>query len=181
MIGRSHLVTGATAGAWFAAAGSLAGVPDHLAVLAVGVVAYSALLPDLDHPRSTATYSLGPVTIALSWLLRWFVEHRGATHTLQGAFASGVLAGAGAAFLPGGLGGWVALLWGAAVTVGCLTHIWADARTVSGVPHPRGRGKLRIGRPFRTGSKRELWLLRRVYTPCAAASGAAALLVVALA
>lgn len=186
MMGRSHLVTGWTAGAWTAGAVSVLGVPDELAVLVAPVVAYSALLPDLDHPRSTATYSLGPATILVSWILRLFVDHRGPTHTWQGALVFGATAGASSVALGAG---WTSPLWGLAVAVGVLTHIWADARTLSGVPWRgrawRGRlvrtggGKLRVGRSFRTGSRREVWLLRRIYMPVACVSTVAALLLVA--
>jgi membrane-bound metal-dependent hydrolase YbcI (DUF457 family) len=172
-MGRSHVVTATTAGAWLAAGAAALGVPDELALLVIPVTAYAGLLPDLDHPRSTATYSVGPLTMALSWALRQFVEHRGPTHTPRGALAFGLALGVPTVALPAPLGGWAAGLWALAITVGCLTHIWADARTLSGVPGRQGRR--RIGVPFRTGSVEEQHLLRAVYSPVAVGSTIGAL------
>lgn len=178
MIGASHLTTGVTTGAWFAAAASTV-VPDPVAVLAVAVVSYAALLPDLDTGRSTATYSLGPVTIAASWILRRFVVHRGATHRIEYAPAAfGATAAAGSALLPPPLGTWWPV-WGLAVALGVAAHIWGDARTVRGVPW-RGR-RATLGRPFATGSDYERWLLATLYRPMAVASVAVAAWVVVVA
>ncbi len=178
-MGSTHLTTGVTSGAWFAAAASLV-VPDHVAVLAVPVVAYAALLPDLDHPRAMATRSLWIVTMAVSFVLRIFVEHRGATHRIEAApLAFGAVAALGSLAVDT-LRPWF-YVWGLAVALGVATHIWADARTRSGVPWA-GRwwrwgnvartngGRLRIGRVFATGSKREKWLAKMIYRPVAVAS-----------
>jgi membrane-bound metal-dependent hydrolase YbcI (DUF457 family) len=180
MMGRSHITTGVTTGAWLASAGAVAGVPAPLLVIGVILSAYSAILPDLDHHRSTATLSMGPVTMIVSWVLRQFVDHRGPTHTPRAAPVFGAVVAGPMALLPAPLGGWSALWWFAVVTLGCLTHVWGDARTLSGTPW-RGRwrsvsvlgyevaqtngGRLRIGRVFRTGSEYEEWRLRVVYVP----------------
>lgn len=201
-MGASHIVTGAVAGSWLAAAvGGLGLVPDHIAVLVIPVVAAAAVLPDLDTHSSTATYSLGPITMLISWVLRgcprrwlvdgclwshrpisygWGLEHRGPTHTPRGALVFGAVTAATTVWLPEY--GWWWWLWALAVTVGCLTHCWADARTHSGIPHPLGhtdrRGRpvrFNIGRTFRTGSPYERWLLAQRYTPAAVASAAASI------
>ncbi|WP_216214024.1 metal-dependent hydrolase [Amycolatopsis aidingensis] len=68
MMGRTHALTGWCAGlavAPLAGAGSLA-----QAVVFAATTAGFALLPDLDHPGARASKLLGPVTGALSWLLR---------------------------------------------------------------------------------------------------------------
>lgn len=68
MMGRTHALTGAVAGLVVA---PLAGLDTigRVAVFAV-VTAGWALVPDLDHPRSSATRLLGPLTRALSYGLR---------------------------------------------------------------------------------------------------------------
>lgn len=181
MMARSHLTTGVTAGAVFAAAASTAGTPDLVAILAVPVVAYSAVVPDIDHPSSFITYSLGPVTITISWLLRgaplgwfstigygpwkrdvgfgvhllpWRCPHRGPTHRAEFApWVFGLLVAALAWwFLPPVLSDhWY--VFGGAASLGVLTHIWGDARTRSGVPFG-GSNHYTIGRTFLTGSTR---------------------------
>lgn len=186
MMGGTHLCTGFTVGAWTVAAASAVGIPAPVALLAGPLVAYSALLPDLDHPRSTATYSLGPLTVALSWVLCLFVDHRGPTHTPRGAAVFATVAAVGLVWLPAPVGGWSVLLWWVAVFLGCLTHVWGDARTTSGVPwggHPWragmgwrvAAGRLRVGRTFDTGSAHELWRLKMIYAPVAVASWVLAL------
>lgn len=179
MMSRTHLTTGVTAGAVLAAGLSLAGVPDLVAILAVPVVAYSAVAPDIDHPNSFITYSLGPVTIAASWLLRgapigwwahvgygpwkrpvgfgthlapWRCPHRGPTHRAESApWVFGLLVAAAVwLLLPPVLSDhWY--VFGAAASLGVLTHIWGDARTRSGVPFG-GNHHYTIGRTFLTGS-----------------------------
>ncbi|MBB3053558.1 membrane-bound metal-dependent hydrolase YbcI (DUF457 family) [Prauserella isguenensis] len=68
MMGRTHALTGAAAGL---AAAPLAGLDTlaHAAVFAV-ITAGWAIVPDLDHPSSSASRLLGPVTRLLSWLVR---------------------------------------------------------------------------------------------------------------
>lgn len=180
MMGRTHFTTGLTAGAAVTAAALAVGVPREVALLAGPVTAYAALLPDLDHPRSTVTYSLGPVTVALSWLLCLFVDHRGATHRPEWAPAWTLPLGVSTAYLPEPLGGWSALLWWVALTVGWWCHLWGDARTLSGIPWAGawrsgwwGRtngGRLRLGRTFRTGSPDEEARLVWIYGPVATGS-----------
>ena len=67
-MGSSHAATGVAAGAAVLAGLSWAGAPIGFADVAFGgmVCAGAALLPDLDHPTSTATLSQGPVSAAAS-------------------------------------------------------------------------------------------------------------------
>ncbi|RZQ62176.1 metal-dependent hydrolase [Amycolatopsis suaedae] len=67
-MGRTHALTGWCAGlalAPFVGAGTL-----HQAIVFAATTAGFALLPDLDHPGARASRLLGPLTGALSWLLR---------------------------------------------------------------------------------------------------------------
>lgn len=174
---KTHLTTGFTSGALAAGGLAAAGVPDIICLTVVPVVAYSALVPDIDHPNSFITYSLGPVTIILSWLLRgcpvgWWIDmgfwiwrrpvgfgfhlapwrcpHRGPTHRAESApWIFGLLVAAAVWYLPL-FGDWFYVI-GAAASLGVLTHIWGDSRTVSGVPFG-GDNHHTIGRPFVTGS-----------------------------
>ncbi|SFP51142.1 LexA-binding, inner membrane-associated putative hydrolase [Amycolatopsis arida] len=68
MMGRTHALTGWCVGLALApaiGAGTLA-----QAVVLAATTAGFALLPDLDHPGARASRLLGPITGALSWLLR---------------------------------------------------------------------------------------------------------------
>lgn len=150
-MGRTHLATGVCAGALLALAATPV-VPDGVRLYAVPVAAWAVTLPDIDHRRSIVTYSLGPITMAISWLVRRCTEHRGRTHRVSTGLAAGAVAAVGATFLAGPLGGYWWYL-GLAVALGWCTHIYGDARTVSGVPW-RGR-QVRIGTPFVTGSPTE--------------------------
>lgn len=74
MMGKTHAATGALAGAATTATYvSLTGTVPSLALLGAGVAtgAGAALLPDLDHPSSTATHSLGPLTRLLCLVVRF--------------------------------------------------------------------------------------------------------------
>ena len=68
MMGRSHALTGWCAGLGVAAYVGTAS-PEQSVLLAVTTAGF-ALLPDLDHPGARASKLLGPITGALSWLLR---------------------------------------------------------------------------------------------------------------
>lgn len=73
MMGKSHAATGAFAGAATTAAyAQLTGTDPTPALMVAGIAtgAGAALLPDLDHPNSTATHSLGPLTRLLCLILR---------------------------------------------------------------------------------------------------------------
>ncbi|WP_091509386.1 MULTISPECIES: metal-dependent hydrolase [Amycolatopsis] len=67
-MGRTHALTGWCAG--LAVAPTVGASSVHQAVAFAATTAGFALLPDLDHPGAGASRLLGPVTGALSWLLR---------------------------------------------------------------------------------------------------------------
>lgn len=115
MMGKTHAATGAFAGiAATIGYTTLTGTDPTLALIVAGVAtgAGAALLPDLDHPNSTATHSLGPLTRLISLLVQWLSRltykatgttyddkegtHRTLTHTLIFAIAVGALIGAAA-------------------------------------------------------------------------------------
>ena len=163
MMGKSHTVTGVTAGSLAAIPLILLGVSPVNALIFVAVWAGASTLPDIDHRHGAPTRWLGWVTRLVGWVVRLFVDHREATHTKTGAVVFGLLTAAATFPFSGHF--W---LWGLATTGGCLTHRWGDMRTLSGLK-VNGRKK-RIGRPFRAGSPREKLLLTWVYRPVAAIS-----------
>ncbi|WP_158886796.1 metal-dependent hydrolase [Amycolatopsis anabasis] len=67
-MGRTHALTGWCAG--LALAPVVGAGTVHQAVAFAATTAGFALLPDLDHPGARASKLLGPITGALSWLLR---------------------------------------------------------------------------------------------------------------
>lgn len=124
MMGTTHAATGAAAGFGATCAYlTLTGSDPDIALLAAGTLtgAGAALLPDLDHPNSTAANSLGLLTQGVTWVLRALSRgahaltrtrydtgdgaHRALTHTLVFAVAVGALTGWSATCWP-----WVA--WG---------------------------------------------------------------------
>lgn len=167
MLGRSHILHGTSAGAWTAYGAAHVGVPRDIALVVAAGVVVGSITPDIDSKHSMITYSLGPVTIILSWIVRLFVEHRGFTHRPEGWLTTGAITAvavytAGKGFAP------YALVIGAGMTIGCATHTWGDCRTTSGV---RIAGKDRhLGRTFSTGSDAELIRRYRIYAPFAIAS-----------
>ncbi|MQA62846.1 MAG: metal-dependent hydrolase [Actinophytocola sp.] len=109
-MGRTHALTGWCAG--LAVAPVVGAGTVHQAVALGAVTAGFALLPDLDHPGARASRLLGPITGALSWLLRRASArlyaltkgprdedgkgtHRHMTHTLLFALALGALTAVG--------------------------------------------------------------------------------------
>jgi LexA-binding, inner membrane-associated putative hydrolase len=120
MMAHSHALTGWCIGL---AVAPLLGQYDLAGVLAVGVVcAGFALLPDLDHRGSTASRLLGPVTAAVSWVVRTSSrtiysvtkgrhdepggEHRTFWHTGVGA----AVLGSGTGWATAAGGGWAVLV-----------------------------------------------------------------------
>lgn len=110
MMGKTHAATGALAGAATTAGYlTVTGTDPTLSLMAAGVAVGtgSALLPDLDHPNSTATHALGPATRLLSFLVQQLSRlaykttgtkydtkegtHRTLTHTLAFAALTGIL------------------------------------------------------------------------------------------
>lgn len=88
MMGRTHAWTGAAAGAGLALALDLGPIPT---LAAVAVCAGSALLPDTDHPDSTAAHCAGPISQLFASLVCFMAGgHRRGTHSLVG---DGIFAG----------------------------------------------------------------------------------------
>lgn len=104
-------MTGATHVAIAVSCGIIAGCPNT----GLALIAGGALIPDLDHPRSTIGRIFFPLSIPLSeWL-----GHRGPFHSF---WLWGLLALAGLIWKP--------FLF---IGVGAILHIFADCATVSGV------------------------------------------------
>lgn len=147
MMGRSHAASGAVGWVALCAGAALAGYQPDPATVAAGaaVAAGCALLPDIDHPQSTISRSLGPVTGVLARAVSFVadkvqdatcpccaddddVAHRAGTHTACFAVLLGLIVGAAC---------W---RWGrpaAAVTV-----FLAAALAVRGLVRRRSRGTL---------------------------------------
>lgn len=90
MMGRTHAASGSLAFAAAAPLLPLLGVHLSTVGLLVGVVVAGggALLPDLDHPGSTASRALGPVSGVLSNVIAAVSGgHRQGTHSLLGVAA----------------------------------------------------------------------------------------------
>lgn len=115
MMGSSHALSGA---AVFLAAAPILPTPDPTAVeLACGaaITAGAAMLPDLDHPQSTATRVYGPVTRVLASLVTAVSGgHRQGTHSLLGVAVFTAAIAAATSLGPAWLAAAVLLLVGAA-------------------------------------------------------------------
>lgn len=124
MMGPGHALSGAAAGFMAAFTADVVGQPvtPATAILAAGLAAGAALLPDLDHPAATVSDSFGPVTnvlaVGLSRLSSAVYHgtklprdenrdggHRGLTHTwafavvVGGALTAGIRLGGRAVVL----------------------------------------------------------------------------------
>ncbi len=118
MMGTTHAAGGAFLGA---VVGLAAGDP----LLGAGVGAVAALLPDIDHPGSVVGRKVPVLPVLISAL----AGHRGITHTVWFCAGIAVLAG----FLAAPAGTATAVLVGACVLVGGLSHLALDGLTLSGV------------------------------------------------
>jgi hypothetical protein len=195
MMGRTHVITGAAVGAWYAALIPVGHTPtaDLIRVISWGIVTVAATFPDIDHFKGAVSTYLPPFTTALSWAVRgapirlpgrrfrlWpGVRHRGQLHTPRSVVWAGgvgcVLIGIGCGVLalthPDGLwAGWWA--WGLAVGVGWATHLAFDARTHSGIPVGDNK-HWTYGTTVRTGDKDEgrirVWWFRIAWVSAIAA------------
>lgn len=82
MMGRTHALSGAVAGAGVAA---WAYEPRPVIALAAVVTAGAALLPDSDHPDGSVARTCGPLTQGFAWLVgKVSGGHRHLTHSLLG-------------------------------------------------------------------------------------------------
>lgn len=168
MMGRTHAASGAAVWLVGCAAASGLGVDVDVLPAAAGAVACAvgALVPDIDHPRSLISRSLGPITAGIAHLVADLAAavhagtatrrdkpcrngHRAVTHTLLFAILAGAVASAVLAV--------VAPAWwwlGIPLAAGCLTHDLGDACTPSGCPilwpvRIAGRRWHPIGPPWR--------------------------------
>jgi len=116
MMGATHAVIGVTAGMLIA----LNAGANHTQLVSIaGLCALSALLPDIDHPKSRIRNGLGAAGhVAFFW-----IKHRGITHTLLALAAISLVS---LYYLPGP--------HGLAVIAGYASHIIADTITRSGTP-----------------------------------------------
>jgi membrane-bound metal-dependent hydrolase YbcI (DUF457 family) len=102
MMGRTHALTGAAAGAGIAACyPHLLPAPLWTRALTLiagtALTAGAALLPDIDHHSSTVTRVYGPLTASFGWLVNLIMGgHRRGTHSLLGVALMAALAEAGA-------------------------------------------------------------------------------------
>lgn len=94
------------------------GIPPH--PISMGIAAISALLPDIDHPKS----KFGRMVPFLSYPISYFLGHRGITHSLLAIFVSSLL------LIYYGLNTWYV----APIVVGYLSHLLGDMFTNSGIP-----------------------------------------------
>jgi membrane-bound metal-dependent hydrolase YbcI (DUF457 family) len=102
MMGRTHALTG-TLGAIGISFYVPLSIPE--ALTAVVITTGAALLPDIDHPNSTVSKSLGPITVAFCWLMTLVSGgHRRGTHSIAGILALGAVAQAGVMYRNTGAG-----------------------------------------------------------------------------
>lgn len=90
MMGHTHVISGVALGAATVSVAPVRGLAGQCAWIAV--TAGMAMLPDLDHPRSTVARMWGPVTAAVAHGIRWAARgHRGGTHDIVVAPLAAIL------------------------------------------------------------------------------------------
>ncbi len=116
MLWRTHFLAGAVAG--LLATGN---ADIKTAAISTSVAGISALLPDLDDPRS----KLGRLVVPASWTVKKLVGHRGPLHSLVGAGIAFVLASmflkTNSHLIP-------------VIVAGYLSHLVMDSLNPQGVP-----------------------------------------------
>ena len=134
MMAKSHMIIGAAAWIVFS---KLTHTPVSvlLAIVAMG----ASLLPDMDHPKSMFGQLIKPVSTVISGIF----GHRGITHSFLAIFLIGFLM-----WKYGGIGQGLI----SAVSIGYLSHLFADFLTPHGVPlmYPL-KTKFRFLLTFKTG------------------------------
>jgi membrane-bound metal-dependent hydrolase YbcI (DUF457 family) len=144
-------------------AGESAADPVVAVAVSIGVVALTALAPDLDHAGSTLARVAGPISRGFARGLSRLLKHRGPLHSAPAALLAGVLAALlGARVGVGGLGLLVGCGWAA--------HVLADALTDRGVPllWPLWRRRVRLqwGLGPATGGRGEATLVAAGLLAC---------------
>lgn len=132
VLGRNHFLVGISAG--LLVAGTFHGHPEYLVSGALSGL--SALVPDLDSPKSRLGREIAPA----SWAAGKILGHRGVTHSLVGAAAAGFLF---SALLHSANPAWLSWLpWGSRsfghilslFLAGYLSHLATDCLTREGCP-----------------------------------------------
>lgn len=152
MMGRSHGLSGLTAGL---GVGAATGARPEVCLLLGGVTLLGAYWPDIDHRNSTVTRSVPIIGRVASLIVRvasrWVYaatkgsrdenhkgEHRHLSHTVIGALIVGSLFGlavfAGLRRIGIEEPQPMAVLLGAGFALGCFVHCLGDALTLSGCP-----------------------------------------------
>jgi membrane-bound metal-dependent hydrolase YbcI (DUF457 family) len=146
-MGKSHAASGVAGWVSLCAAAAALGHQPRVSTVLIGagVSAGFGLLPDIDHPGSTISRSLGPLTRGIARLVSFVADwvqdrtcpcckdpdtaaHRGLSHTAVGALAAGAL---------------VALCgWRLGQPAALLVVFLAVALAVRGMVSPRARGTL---------------------------------------
>lgn len=129
MMGRTHLTIGGAA--WL----GVMAIPHSPVTGAVALASgwllssFGALCPDMDQKQSMGSRMFGPITQAISWVVRAVSGgHRKLTHSFLGFAIVAAIFGACVGMLH--LIPWIA----AAFLVGWVSHILADMLTVQGCP-----------------------------------------------
>lgn len=124
MMAKSHLIVGATSWAvYHHYAHAATYMPLWQTGLLMAVCAMAALLPDIDHPKSTVGQYIYPVSKLISMVF----GHRGFTHSLLAVF--------GMIYLLVAIDGSQAFnLWVTVIAIGYLSHLVADIVTPAGLP-----------------------------------------------
>ncbi|MGH3589112.1 MAG: metal-dependent hydrolase [Pseudonocardia sp.] len=137
MMGRTHALTGAMVfGLAASAVESVAHLTAGELLLGTAVCAGAAVLPDIDHPGSGISRTLGPLTQGFALLVAWTSGgHRNGTHSLAGVAVFTLLAFA-AAGLHAGSPLWLIAGLGLAVVLGLVGFVTATVE-----PPGRGRGR----------------------------------------
>lgn len=99
MNGSSHALTGIAVGLWSSLpAAHFAGLDGAGQAVWVATVAGFAIAPDIDHPGSLSARMWGPLTQIPARVVSAVFGHRGATHRVAAAAATGAAVWAAASF-----------------------------------------------------------------------------------
>lgn len=121
---------------------TFAATPLPVAAVCVGLVVWSSTAPDYDHPRFKGRMHPGAALVRGSGHLGYMIRteadkhradvHRGPSHCIEWCLLAGLLVTLVTSLVPP-IAPWC-WWWGAAITVGTVSHILADLPTPSGVP-----------------------------------------------
>jgi membrane-bound metal-dependent hydrolase YbcI (DUF457 family) len=98
MMGKTHALTGAATVAVVWAASHGVYLPTEVAIGGTTLIG-ATMLPDIDHPNSTASRTFGPITGTFCWVVGKLTGgHRRGTHSITGVAVLGILAYVGLSF-----------------------------------------------------------------------------------